>query len=265
MVGGRTSVIFGLAIALGIGAMWFANSWIRSRLTPTEEVGALPVVVAAVEIPFGQKIEAAHVKTVNWPSQYVPPNVYQNVAEVTAKVANQKIFADEPLMKGRIVDQVEGSTLSAMISLNKRAITVRVNDVIGVAGFLLPGNRVDVIASRKTDRRAHTEIILQDVKVLAVDQTASPEKDKPIVVRAVTLELDPKQTEKLVKATEEGSVQLALRNPRDESRVAKSESAPAPSAPAAAHTDSINREKPAFVSSFTVIRGTRVNVSKRTL
>ena len=116
------------------------------------------------------------------------------------------------------------------IEPTKRAVSVRVNDVIGVGGFLLPGNRVDVLATRMTDeRRAVTQTLLQNLKVLAVDQTASPEKDKPAVVRAVTLEMEPVEAELLVGATEEGTVQLALRNP-DDMRVVSSIANPPPAA-----------------------------------
>ncbi len=114
-----------------------------------------------------------------------------------------------------ITNKTAESGISSIIAPNKRALTVRVNDVIGVAGFLLPGNHVDVIASQSKNNRTHTHTILRNLKVLAVDQSASADKEKPVVVRAVTLEVTPKQAERLVRATEEGSVQLALRNPND--------------------------------------------------
>jgi pilus assembly protein CpaB len=154
------------------------------------------------------------------------------------------------------VDTLEGSTLAAMVDPEKRAVTVRVNDVIGVAGFLLPGNRVDVLASRKQNNRAQTEILLEDLRVLAVDQVASPDKDKPLLVRAVTLEVTPKQAGKLVNATVEGTVQLALRNPAAKTaRVASPPSAPAPPRPAVASDE----------PSVTFIRGSKVELTDRKL
>ena len=101
-----------------------------------------------------------------------------------------------------------------------RAMTVRVDDVVGVAGFLLPGNRVDVVAARKLQGsdRAITETILFDINVLAVDQTSSQDKNEPVVVRAVTLEMTPQQAEVLVRAREEGRIQLTLRNPTDDAQ-----------------------------------------------
>ena len=218
----RSIMLLVLAIALGLGATWMANRWLQARLTPgTTEGQSTPIVVAALEIPFGQKVEAAHVKTINWPTGEVPPGSFNDPAQVLGKVASGKIFPNEVIVAGRVVDQTGGSTLASVITPTLRAVTVRVNDVIGVAGFLLPGNRVDVIATRKeqNDRRSITETVLQDLKVLAVDQTASPDKDKPVVVRAVTLEMNPAQAETLVKATDEGTVQLSLRNPKDSALV----------------------------------------------
>jgi pilus assembly protein CpaB len=111
------------------------------------------------------------------------------------------------------------SALAAAVSKDKRAVTVRVDDVVGVAGFLLPGNRVDVVATRKDDRTGvvTSETILSNVKVLAVDQSTSTNSNEPVVVRAVTLEVTPSEGEVLLKGKAAGSIQLALRNPLDES------------------------------------------------
>ena len=251
----RTFNLFVVALALGITATWLANRWLQDRLTPAEsaEVNTTPVVVAALEIPFGQKIEPAHLKTIQWPNETIPNGTFDDVAKVEGKIANQMITKGELVLHKRVVEEVNGSTLSAILTPGKRAVTVRVNDVIGVGGFLLPGNRVDILASRKDkDRRAHTKTLLEDLKVLAVDQTASTDQDKPVVVRAVTLEMEPKHAEKLVQATEEGSVQLALRNPLDESRV-----------PVPAKSKPVKRTRSSSGwGSVTVIRGTAVDKSK---
>jgi pilus assembly protein CpaB len=205
-----------IAVLLGLGAAVFAKNWMKSRIeaVEAEKRRGVLVVVAAAEISFGEKITAEKVKTVGWPRDSIPEGVFHDPAEVVGKVANQKLVVGEAILKSRAAGQAGGSSLAALIEPNKRAVTVRVNDIIGVAGFLLPGNRVDVLASREIDRnRASTRTLLMNVKVLAVDQTAAPDKDKPVVVRAVTLEVDPKQAELLVQATQEGSVQMALRNP----------------------------------------------------
>ena len=146
-----------------------------------------------------------------------------------------------------------------------RAVTVRVDDVVGVAGFLLPGNHVDVVAARMHNdtQRAEAETVLRNLNVLAVDQTASQDKDQPVVVRAVTLEVTPKQAEVLVRAREEGKIQLTLRNPlanREPEVVAAVEPKPAP-APAKKVREPVVR--PAG-NPVTIIRGTNVQNSQST-
>jgi pilus assembly protein CpaB len=205
-----------VAIVLGLGAAVFAKNWMKNRIeaVEAEKRNGVLVVVATAEIAFGQKIRAEMVRTVGWPRDSLPEGVFNDPAEVIGRIANQKLVPGEAILKARTVGNAGGSSLSALIEPGKRAVAVRVNDVVGVGGFLLPGNRVDVLATRELDRnKAVTRTLLQNVKVLAVDQTAAPEKDKPVVSRAVTLEVDPRQAELLVQATEEGTVQMALRNP----------------------------------------------------
>lgn len=217
----RTFALFGIALSMAIGAAWVANNWIVKRTLPVAHAtGTTPVVVAALRIPYGQKIEGAHIRSIAMPNESVPDGAFNDTTEVEGMIATQELVPGEILLKQRIAEHLGGSTLAAMVAPKSRAVTVRVNDIIGVAGFLLPGNRVDVLASRKEKKRAVTRTVLQDIKVLAVDQKISPNKDEPIVVRAVTLELTPKQAEVLVRAREEGSLQLTLRNPLDDEVVA---------------------------------------------
>ncbi|MDW2019419.1 Flp pilus assembly protein CpaB, partial [Vibrio sp. 704] len=117
----------------------------------------------------------------------------------------------------RLAQPGEGATLAALIPENKRAVTIRVNDVIGVAGFLLPGNKVDVLntVSYGKGKQATTLTVLKNINVLAVDQTAKTNDNKPVIVRAVTLEVTPKEAEKLLSANSKGEIQLALRNPHE--------------------------------------------------
>lgn len=258
-----------MATVLGLGAAVFAQNWMKDRIAAVEaeKLNGVPVVIAVREIPFGEKITADDLKVIGWPHGNVPEGVFSDPAEVLGKVANQKILPGEPVLKSRAVQMGGGSSLAALIEPNMRAVTVRVNDVIGVGGFLLPGNRVDVLATRMLDqqRRAQTRTLLSNVKVLAVDQTALAEKDKPVVVRAVTLEVDPRQAEKLVQATEEGTVQMALRNPDDSSvledtetvAVAPPVATPSRSRPKLAVTESAPAEAPPVM----VIRQTQVGRS----
>ena len=252
------------ALVLGLAAALFANRWMSNRIAAVEaeKRNGVAVVVAAAEIPFGVKITEDKLKTVYWPKDSVPDGVFHEPAEAAGKIANQRILPGEAILRLRAATAGGGNSLAALIEPNMRAITVRVNDVIGVAGFLAPGNRVDVLATRMVDKRAQTRTLLQDLKVLAVDQTAQAEKDKPVVVRAVTVELDPREAEQLVAAVEEGSVQLALRNPEDASIATPQELAQAPK-------PRPRRKEPVVVSVppppdnvVTVIRQTQVGESR---
>jgi pilus assembly protein CpaB len=142
-----------------------------------------------------------------------------------------------------------------------RAVTIRVDDVIGVAGFLLPGNRVDVVAARKENRRAITKTILRNINVLAVDQTASADDSEPVIVRAVTLQVTPDQAEILVRGREEGSIQLTLRNPLEEEEVVVVEEKKAPPKRKVVVGQAPARPRPTTV---TIIRGTNVSETKTT-
>lgn len=219
MFKGRTVTLFFLSIAFAVGAAWIANNWISSQQTTIakEQNPGLPVVVAALDIPYGHMIERRHLKIVTMPDGVAPPNSFPAIEDVVGKVSTDIILPDEIIRKERVSDHLEGATLAALIEPNMRAFTVRVDDVVGVAGFLLPGNRVDIIASRSTGRaNVVSETVLRDVKVLAVDQTARTDKNDPVVVRAVTLEVTPREAERLAEARGEGSIQLTLRNPVEE-------------------------------------------------
>ncbi len=172
-------------------------------------------------------------------------------------VATANILSGEFLMRDRFAAHETGSTLAALVSESMRAVTIRVDDVVGVAGFLLPGNRVDVLATRMDTRtrRANTETILKDLKVLAVDQTAATQDNDPVIVRAVTLEMTPAQSETLVKAKEEGTIQLTLRNPGDRHELA--EILPPPAPPRRAVRTAPRAPARSDVP-ITIIRGTRV-------
>jgi pilus assembly protein CpaB len=255
---GFAMMLFSLALA--VGAAVAAKNWLEQR--SARSTGSdMNVLVAAMELPYGTRLEARHVSTISVPKGTPLGNHFAALEEVEGLVAAQKILAGEVLLKERLAKTSAGSTLAALIKPDMRAVTVRVDDVVGVAGFLLPGNRVDVVAARKTNDRAITETVLYDLAVLAVDQTSSQDKDQPVVVRAVTLEMTPKQAEILVRAREEGRIQLTLRNPADVSQgpVIVAETPPPVAAPAP-KIIKVMTPRPA-TSEITIIRGTRVNAA----
>ncbi len=247
-----------MSVAFGGGASFYAKNWLQAQQgTQVESANTTSVLVAAREIPYGQLIEESHLRQVEWPSDAVPDGVFTEKTEIIGKIVNQSALPGDLILQARVVEKLEGSRLSALIAPNMRAITVRVDDVNGVAGFLLPGNRVDVLATRMNDRRASTRTLLQDIKVLAIDQKANPDKDDPIVVRAVTLEADLDQAGQLSAATSEGKIQLVLRNPED--RTVLVDEIPA----AAIVKTKPKLSKPKITTrDITIIRGTAVNRTK---
>jgi pilus assembly protein CpaB len=245
-----------LSLLMAAGAAWVANRWVNGQLVTAAnaEPNTQLVVAAALSIPFATKVESRHLRMIEVPAGVMPEGAFASVDEVEGKVSTTSIARGEILVTERFVEHTRGSTLAALVQENMRAITVRVNDVVGVAGFLLPGNTVDILASRKVNQqRAVTETILRDIKVLAVDQTASTDKNEPVIVRAVTLEMTPPQAEVLVNAKTEGTIQLTLRNPNEEEIVPEPEPAPEPVKKAV-----VKRAPPRAPTSSTVeiIRGT---------
>jgi pilus assembly protein CpaB len=250
----RTPLLIFLSLVVGLFAAWIANNWINARAT-AGQTPKTQVVTAALDIPFGTKIEARHLATIDMLPGSEPTGSFTDRAKVEGRVTRSTMVRGEILLEARLADSGTGSALAAVVEKNMRAVTIRVDDVVGVAGFLLPGNRVDVIATRKEDKdRAVTETILSNVRVLAVDQTAAAEKNEPVVVRAVTLELKPEDAEVLMKGKALGTIQLALRNPLDESVVARKVVAPPPVARVP-----VAPPPPAPRSQITVIRGTSVD------
>jgi len=259
----RGTILVILSLVLGAGAAWAANVWVQQRLSsPGGDVEFDVVVGAATEIPYGTKVEGRHLRVMEVTKGSAPENAFQKREEVEGMVATVAISRGEILLKNRFANHETGSTLAALVQNNMRAVTVRVDDVVGVAGFLLPGNRVDVVATRmdRGNNRATAETILRNLRVLAVDQTASTEQNDPVIVRAVTLELTPKQSEQLVKAREEGSIQLTLRNPLDDQEIA---AAPEPEpAPRPAEAPRAAPRPVPQAASVQVIRGTQVATTR---
>jgi pilus assembly protein CpaB len=250
---GRGFLLILISIICASVAAVAASRWMSARAAALDssKPGMVRVAVAAMEIPFGTKLEARHIATIEMIDGSVPAEAYHSAEDPVGKVAKATILTGEMLLKPRFVDQGAGSTLAAVVAPNMRAVSIRVDDVVGVGGFLLPGNRVDVVASYQRDQRSFADTILSDVKVLAVDQSAATESNAPVVVRAVTLEVTPEGAEALMKSRELGRLQLTLRNPMDQSVIEKKE---APAAPAIVKRVEV---KPVAAPTIQVIRGTR--------
>ena len=219
----RRGVLFlTLAILLGLGAAWMAHR--SSAPSGTAEVPTLPVVVARLDITTATALEVPSLTTVQWPREHVPTGALGSIDAAAGRVSRRPIAAGEPILESALFERGAQGGLGAVIEANHRAVSVKVDSVIGVAGFVTPGSRVDVLTTlRRVDQEKATpfsKLILQDVRVLAVDQKLEEARDgKPELVNVVTLEVDPAQAEHLIYAAHEGRLQLALRTPGDDEEV----------------------------------------------
>jgi pilus assembly protein CpaB len=178
-----------------------------------------PLVVAAVKLPYGSVLLPEHVKTVEWASTVRPEGSFTDPQAVLGRAIIDGLVPGEPVLESRLAPKDAGGGLASVIPKGKRAVSVRVNEIIGVAGFVLPRTRVDVLVSVNPGGekgRSASKMILQNVEVLAAGQKIEQDSDgKPETVNVITLLVDPEEAEKLTLASHEGEVQLALRNSLD--------------------------------------------------
>lgn len=213
--------LLALAIIFGLAAAFYATVWVSQRGT----YQSTKVTVAAMDIEMGSRLNPQMLTTVEWPSGSLPPGSFADVTQLQDRVVKVAIPRGDAVLEKKLSPPGTQGGLSAVIAEGKRAMTVRVNDVVGVAGFALPGNYVDVLVNTQKDRTSGQEsqisvTVLEQVLVLAVAQEASRDDTKPKVVSAVTLELSPDEAEKLDLARNVGTLSLVLRNQLDKESVA---------------------------------------------
>jgi pilus assembly protein CpaB len=236
MKGTRAFVMLALALVAGLAATVLAARWLAQQGAGD----SVKVVVAAQDMNLGQALNPAMLEEVSWPRGSVPKGSFDKVAALDGRVLKTTVQRGEPVLDGKLAPLGTKGGLSAVIGDGKRAISVKVNEVVGVAGFALPGNYVDVLVNAQDDKeRQVSKIVLERILVLAVAQEASRDETKPKVVSAVTLEVTPEQAEKLDLARSIGSLSLVLRNQidqdptesagvRKEDLLGKAQPAPAP-------------------------------------
>ncbi|CUI06904.1 Flp pilus assembly protein CpaB [Massilia sp. P8910] len=209
------------ALVIGLAAAVYAAGWVARQGGATTS----KVVVAAVDIEPGSKINPEMLSSLDWPAGATPPGAFKDAGELQDRIAKVNILRGEPLLDGKLAPLGTKGGLSAVIAEGKRAMTVRVNDVVGVAGFALPGNYVDVMVNAQQEKSGNEEgkqiskTVLERVLVLAVAQEAGRDDTKPKVVSAVTLELTLEDSEKLDLARSVGTLSLVLRNQVDQKTV----------------------------------------------
>jgi pilus assembly protein CpaB len=185
----------------------------------TPSAPTFPMVVAAVKLPYGSVLQMEHLQTVEWASQVRPEGSFTDPQAVLGRAIIESVVPGEPILESRLAPRDAGGGLASVIPKGKRAVSVRVNEIIGVAGFVLPRTRVDVLVSVNPGGekgKSASKMILQNVEVLAAGQKIEQDADgKPETVNVITLLVNPEEAEKLTLAGNEGELQLALRNSLD--------------------------------------------------
>ena len=212
----RPTIVLVLALLAGVMTTALTARWLQAQTADHS-----PLVVANVDVPLGTPLEAAMLTTVAWPPNARPHGAVQDPGALIGRVTRTSLSRHEPVLEAKLAAVGSRGGLSAAISPGKRAITVKVNEVVGVAGFALPGSVVDVMVHTQTDdirnkpSAALSKIVLERILVLAVAQDASRDANAPRVANAVTLEVTPEEAERMDLARSVGTLSLVLRNPSD--------------------------------------------------
>jgi pilus assembly protein CpaB len=214
-------VVLMLALVMGGIAAFLAYNWLQARALASN--GAQPVgtiVVAAKPLPFGVAVTPDSVTEIPWAAKVLPEGAFVTKDELLSngrRVVLAALAANEPILRSKVTGPGQRASLSSLLQEGKRAVTVRVDDVRGVAGFILPGDFVDVVLIKTEEehlrRENYSEILLQRIKVLAIDQLASERQEQPTIAKAVTLEVTPEQSQMILLATNVGKLSLVLRQP----------------------------------------------------
>ena len=214
----RSLIMLIVALLAGLVAVVLAAKWIQQQNQGTGN----KIAVATMDIQLGTRLSPQVIQMVEWPASSVPAGAFADEKALADRVVKMTVSRGEPILENKLAPVGSRGGLSSVVEEGKRAITVRVNDVVGVAGFALPGNYVDIMVntqeegSKNNDKdRAISKIVLEHILVLAVAQEAGRDETKPKVVNAVTLEVTPEQAEKLDLARSVGTLSLVLRNQTD--------------------------------------------------
>ena len=212
----RLLMIGGLALAVGLLVSFTVYNRLRAVAGSNSNAGGVPVVVAADDIQVGAKLDGHDVRVVTLPPSAVPPGAFSAPSKVLGRGAILPISKGEFILPSKLAALNAGAGLPSMIPPGMRAVSVRVNDVVSVAGFVQPGTRVDVLATGNQGNERQTVTVLENVAVIAVggsllERITGGEANAPVI----TLLVSPDDAQKLALASQEGRIQLALRNPLD--------------------------------------------------
>ena len=216
----RIFAVFAIAVLAGGGLAYGTYNLVQNQPASTAAIATQPVVVAAADLQLGSELKKEDLTIVNFPQGQAPEGTFTQPSDIIGRGLIAPIVKNEPILPSKLASKEAGAGLPPVIPEGMRAVSVRVNEVIGVAGYVLPGTRVDVVATASPNQeRADTtsKVILSNVQVLTAGtrMEQDQEKGKPMQVTVVTLLVFPEQSERLALASTEGKIQLALRNPLD--------------------------------------------------
>jgi pilus assembly protein CpaB len=214
--------MIGFAVVFGLLAVFLAQVWLNNaadkRMKDLEaqrkaEPPARTIVVASRPLRFGDELNASALREIAWPDEALPAGTFAKIGDVLTgkRIVLSPIDPNEAVLKNKITGPGQRATLSAMLGDGMKAVTVHVNDVEGVAGFVLPGDRVDLLLTRNEKNTTLTDVVAQSVRVLAIDQLADERSDKPSVARTVTFEVGITDGQKIALASTVGTLSLLLR------------------------------------------------------
>lgn len=218
-----TIVMIGFAIVFGVLAVFLSQAWLNNQadqqLKSLEaqqrkpEAPARTIVVASKQLRFGDELTASSLREIAWPDAALPAGAFARIADILTgkRIVLGPIDTNEAILNAKITGPGQRATLSAMLGDGMKAVTIRVSDVEGVAGFVLPGDHVDVLLSRKEKDELFNDVVIQNARVLAIDQLADERSQTPAVVRTVTLEVNIADGQRVALAATVGTLSLALR------------------------------------------------------
>lgn len=211
----RALIMIAVSLLAGAVAVWLAAHWVNQQSANT-----VRIVVAARDVEPGALLNEGALAEMAWPAGAIPAGAIKDIKKVSGRVAGATLFKGEPVLEGKLAPEGATGGLSSAIPPGKRAISIHVNEIVGVAGYIRPGSRVDVMVNtREGHDRAVSKIVLENILVLATAQDDKRDQTKPKVVSTVTLEVDPSEAEKIDLARNIGTLSLVLRNPLDKADI----------------------------------------------
>ena len=216
----RIFIVFVFAVSVGGVFALATYNYVQKTPGRTVTIPTRPVVVAASDLDIGAELRREDLRVIEWPANAVPAQAINDTKDVVGRGLIMPVIQNEPILPMKLASKEAGAGLPPAIPPGLRAVSVRVNEVIGVAGYVLPGTHVDVVATVSPTQNQHdmtSKVILTNVLVLAAGTKIDrmTDKDKPMPVTVVTLLVAPEESERLTLASSEGKIQLALRNPLD--------------------------------------------------